>query len=77
MTDLLEAADEVYSASLQILNHYRIEPWGVPLVMASASQRIEQFSIGAMARELSEARRELEELKEQDTEGVDDGRHID
>jgi len=77
MQKLLEAADEVYSAALQILNHYEVDAEAVPLVIAAAAQRLEQFAIGAMARELSTRDGELAELrKEQDKEEVEDGGHI-
>ena len=39
MQRLLEAADEIHSAALQILNHYEVDAKAVPLVMAAAAQR--------------------------------------
>lgn len=76
MQRLLEAADEIHSAALQILNHYEVDAKAVPLVMATAAQRLEQFAIGAMARELSALDGELAELRKQEDKEVEDGGHI-
>ena len=77
MHRLLEAADEIYSTALQILNHYEVDAKAVPLVMAAAAQRLEQFAIGAMAREMSTLDGKLAELRKQEDKEVEDGGHID
>ena len=76
MHRLLEASEEIYSTTLQILNHYGVDAKAVPLVVAAASQRLDQFAIGAMAREMSTLDGELAELKKQEDKEVEDGGHI-
>ena len=56
MEDALLAADEIYTVALQILNENGVEPTLVPLVIATAMQRLAQFAIGSMAHSLHELR---------------------
>lgn len=60
MTDgidgLVMAVDDIYGAALQILNERNVDAKAVTLVASTVAQRLEQFAIGAMARELSELR---------------------
>lgn len=75
----LIAADEIYNVSLQILNENRVDAEAVPLIVATAMQRLEAFAIGAMARELSEmkTKEDNENTTAEDIEKeVDDGEHI-
>lgn len=70
----LAAADEIYSAALQILNGHGVDAKAVPLVMGTVTQRIETFAIGAMAHELAALESELAELKREPEQGeVDNG----
>lgn len=70
MEDALIAADEIYNVALQILNKHEVDAAAVPLIAATAMQRLEAFAIGAMAREVAALR------EKDDTEEVDDGGHI-
>lgn len=69
LENALIAADEIYNVALQILNQRNVEPAAVPLIVATAMQRLEAFAIGAMAREVAA-------LKSEDDEEVEDGGHI-
>ena len=69
MQMMLIAADEIYSAALQILNHYGVEAKAVPLIVETAAHRLESFAVGAMARELAE----LSETKEPENSEVGNG----
>lgn len=71
MENALIAADEIYNVALQILNQHEVDATAVPLIAATAMQRLEVFAIGAMAREVAALRE-----KGNDTEEVDDGGHI-
>lgn len=72
----LVAADEIYNVALQILNDRNVDAKAVPLVIATVAQRLEQFALGAMARELSMSKNELAELKKEQDKEVEDGGHI-
>lgn len=54
------AADEIFNVALQILNERQLDAKLVPLVMGAVSHRLDAFAIGAMARELSDAKRQPE-----------------
>ena len=69
--DAIIAADEIYDAALRIMNEHGVEAEAVPLIAATAMQRLDAFAIGAMARKSAAHIADTE-----DGEGtVDDGEH--
>lgn len=69
LENALIAADEIYNVALQILNQRGVDAAAVPLIVATAMQRLEAFAIGAMAREVAA-------LKSEEDKEVEDGGHI-
>ena len=57
MENTILAADEVFNVALQVLNERQVDATAIPLVAAAVAHRLEQFAIGAMAREIAELRK--------------------
>jgi hypothetical protein len=61
MNEALEAAEEIFSAALQIMNSRGVNAKMAPLIMGTVTSRLNAFAIGEMAHELCDAARNEQE----------------